>query len=74
VPKKHPLPKTDDSPGEPQEQTPPVPGARNARRGSEFGLEGTNKTVPVPQPGAKPSEELEGTEAKFIPKSPYTRG
>ena len=44
------------------------------RRGSDFGLEGTNKTVSVPQPGAEPADELQGTKAKFIPKSPHTRG
>ena len=44
------------------------------RRGSDFGLEGTNKTTPIPQPDAQPADELQGTKAKFIPKSPYTRG
>jgi hypothetical protein len=44
------------------------------RRGDDFGLEGTNKTVPVPQPDAQPADELQGTKSKFIPKSPYTRG
>jgi len=44
------------------------------RRGDDFGLEGTNKTTPAPQPDTQPAEELQGTKSKFIPKSPYTRG
>ena len=50
------------------------PAARDKRKGEDFGLEGTNKTVPVPQPNAQPADELQGTQSKFIPKSPYTRG
>ena len=50
------------------------PAARIKRKGQDFGLEGTNKTVPVPQPDAHPADELQGTKSKFIPKSPYTRG
>jgi len=44
------------------------------RRGNDFGSEGTNKTIPVPQADALPADELQGTKSKFIPKSPYTRG
>ena len=45
------------------------------RRGKDFGLEGTNKTVATPQPdNAQPADELQGTKSKFIPKTPYTRG
>ena len=50
------------------------PAARTKRKGQDFGLEGTNKTVPVPQSDADPADELQGTRSKFIPKSPYTRG
>ena len=50
------------------------PAASIPRKGQDFGLEGTNKTVPVPQPDAQPADELHGTKSKFIPKTPYTRG
>lgn len=50
------------------------PAAKHPRRGEEFGLEGTNKTISVPLPNASPVEELEGTKTKYIPSSPYTRG
>jgi len=50
------------------------PAARDKRKGEDFGLEGTNKTVPAPQPEAQPADELQGTKSKFVPKSPYTRG
>jgi len=36
-----------------------------------FGEEGTNKTQPMPDPDAKPSDVLGG--GKHIPSSPYTR-
>lgn len=50
-------------------------GAKKPKRmGKDFGFEGTNKTVPVPEPDAQPAEELEGTKSKFVAKSPYTRG
>ncbi|CAN5553288.1 hypothetical protein BH10PSE16_BH10PSE16_06710 [soil metagenome] len=52
----------------------PNPAARKKRKGQDFGLEGTNKTLPVPQPDAQPADELQGTKSKFIPKTPYTRG
>ena len=52
----------------------PKPDSKPKRKGEDFGLEGTNKTVPVPQPDAEPADELQGTKSKFIPKSPYTRG
>ncbi|MES2415366.1 MAG: hypothetical protein V4614_16315 [Pseudomonadota bacterium] len=60
-------------------KTPSVPVARKEKRGDHggsagFGEEGTNKTMPVPQPDAEPSAELQGTKAKYIPKTPYTRG
>lgn len=51
-----------------------TPASKAKRRGSDFGLEGSNKTVPVPQPDVQPADELQGTKSKFIPKSPYTRG
>ncbi|MES2509684.1 MAG: hypothetical protein V4625_07125 [Pseudomonadota bacterium] len=53
-----------------------VPAAKAHKRGSDagFGEEGTNKTLPVPQADAEPSAELQGTKAKYIPKTPYTRG
>ncbi|MDB5964779.1 MAG: hypothetical protein JWQ72_1279 [Polaromonas sp.] len=38
-----------------------------------FGKEGTNKTLPVPEPDASPDAELQGTKSKFVPKAPYTR-
>ena len=50
------------------------PAARTKRKGQDFGLEGTNKTVPVPQADAQPADQLQGTKSKFIPKTPYTRG
>lgn len=37
------------------------PAARSQRRGQDFGFEGTNKTVAVPQPDAQPADE--GAEA-----------
>ena len=48
--------------------------SRPKRKGKDFGLEGTNKTVSAPQPDTQPADELQGTKSKFIPKSPYTRG
>lgn len=48
--------------------------SKSGRRGDEFGHEGTNKTVPEPQPDAQASDALQGTKTKFIPKSPHTRG
>ncbi|MEO6319065.1 MAG: hypothetical protein ABIR56_00255, partial [Polaromonas sp.] len=41
----------------------PNPASRSPRSGEDFGLEGTNKTVPVPQPNAEPADELQGTKA-----------
>lgn len=46
---------------------------KNRDEDEDFGVEGTNKTLPEPQPGAQPSAELAGTKSKFIEKSPYTR-
>jgi hypothetical protein len=70
--------RTPDSPkaGDPQpaEKPEPAAGSSAKRQGKDFGLEGTNKTVPVPQDDAAPADELQGTKSKFIPKSPYTRG
>lgn len=42
------------------------------RRGEEFGLEGTNKTVATPKPDNAPAQEL-GL-GPHVEKSPYTRG
>ncbi len=42
------------------------------KRGDEFGLEGTNKTVATPKPDKAPAEEL-GL-GPYVEKSPYTRG
>lgn len=70
--KKPDSPKAGDS--QVAEKANPAPDAGPKRRGKDFGLEGTNKTIPVPQPDAEPSAELQGTKSKFIPKSPYTRG
>lgn len=39
-----------------------------------FGQDGTNKTLPAPQADAQPSDDLQGTKAKYIPNTPYTRG
>jgi hypothetical protein len=39
-----------------------------------FGGDGTNKTLPIPDLDAEPSAELQGTKAKYIPNTPYTRG
>jgi len=70
--------KTPDSPDAhaPQgaQKANPAPDSGPKRRGKDFGFEGTNKTVPVPQPDAEPAAELQGTKSKFIPDSPYTRG
>lgn len=53
-----------------------VPAAKEHKRGGDagFGEEGTNKTLPTPQADAEPSAELQGTKAKYIPETPYTRG
>jgi hypothetical protein len=40
---------------------------------TEYGEEGTNKTVPHPKPDNGPSEDLGGRQP-HIPNSPYTRG
>ena len=72
--KKPDLPKARDK-GEMETPKPhPNPASRHPRRGEDFGLEGTNKTIPFPQPNAEPADELEGTKTKYIPRSPYTRG
>ncbi len=48
---------------------------RPERGGSaNFGEEGSNKTLPTPDPDAQPSDELQGTRTKYIPRTPYTRG
>ena len=46
---------------------------KNRVADEDFGVEGTNRTLPEPQPGAQPSAELLGTKSKFIEKSPFTR-
>lgn len=41
----------------------------------EYGVEGTNKTLPEPKPDGQPSEELgNNVPPRHIEKSPYTRG
>lgn len=40
----------------------------------EFGVEGSNKTIPVPQLDANSVEMRVNTSTKHIEKSPYTRG
>jgi hypothetical protein len=41
----------------------------------EYGVEGTNKTLPEPKPDGQPSEELgNNVTPRHIEKSPYTRG
>ena len=45
---------------------------KSIKRGDEFGLEGTNKTVATPKPDNAPPEEL-GLQP-HVEKSPYTRG
>ena len=59
-----------------KQAVPDVPGSPQHKRGGDagFGEEGTNKTMPMPQPDAEPSGELQGTKSKYIPKTPYTRG
>lgn len=48
---------------------------RPERGGSaNFGEEGSNKTLPTPDADAQPSDELQGTRTKYIPRTPYTRG
>ncbi|MDB5890328.1 MAG: hypothetical protein JWP47_1159 [Polaromonas sp.] len=37
----------------------------------DFGVEGTNKTLPEPEPNAQPSGELTGAPTKHIADSPY---
>ena len=41
---------------------------------SNFGLEGTNKTVPEPQPDKQASDELDALTGRSIVKSPHTAG
>jgi hypothetical protein len=53
-------------------QSKPKSALNPRRQGQDFGLEGTNKTHPEPDAGT--TDELPGTNSKFIPKSPYTRG
>ena len=60
--------------GDPKTVKKPNPASRSKRKGQDFGLEGTNKTVPAPQDDAQPGGELQGIQSKFIPKTPYTRG
>ena len=45
---------------------------KSIKRGDDFGLEGTNKTVATPKPDNAPAEEL-GLQP-HIENSPYTRG
>ncbi len=42
---------------------------------TEFGVEGSNKTIPTPKPDDAPSEELGGpVKSRHVSKTPYTRG
>jgi hypothetical protein len=57
----------------------PVPAPKTEKRtergaSAGFGEEGSNKTLPAPDADAEPPAELQGTKAKYIPKTPYTRG
>ena len=54
----------------------PQPSAVGAQPTTDtgYGVEGTNKTIPVPKEDAQTSEELLNTTTKHIEKSPYTRG
>lgn len=54
-----------------QKNTPKLP---QRPRSADYGKEGTNKTVPLPEPDARASEELSGTPVRHAEKSPYTRG
>jgi hypothetical protein len=54
--------------------TPKTTGKKKRGGDAGFGVEGTNKTLPVPQPDAEPTAELQGTKSKYIPKIPYKRG
>lgn len=54
------------------EKSPTSVSGKAIRRGDEFGLEGTNKTVATPKPDNAPVEEL-GL-GPYVEKSPYTRG
>ncbi|MEO7888280.1 hypothetical protein [Polaromonas sp.] len=59
-------------------RTPPMPreeGAAGQPDAYEYGVEGTNKTLPEPKPDGQPSEELgNNVTPRHIEKSPYTRG
>ena len=45
------------------------------KKQKEFGLEGTNKTIPKPKPDDSPSEELDGkSDAPQVGGTPFTRG
>lgn len=52
----------------------PVPREGRDADGNVYGVEGTNKTLPVPLEDAEASPELQGIKSTYIPKSPYTRG
>jgi hypothetical protein len=45
--------------------------AKDDARSKSFGEEGTNKTQPIPDPSAKPSDVSIG--GKHVEPSPYTR-
>jgi hypothetical protein len=59
-------------------RTPPLPRQDRASGlpdAYEYGVEGTNKTLPEPKPDGQPSEELgNNVTPRHIEKSPYTRG
>jgi hypothetical protein len=67
-------PKSTDKP-EPLPKPPakPQPDASTNSEGEMFGLEGTNKTVPEPQPNAEPVESEHRVPGKHVGKTPYTR-
>lgn len=61
APQKSPHPKSPDSGAQPTTDT-------------GYGVEGTNKTLPVPRDDAQAREEPLDTTTRHIEKSPYTRG
>jgi hypothetical protein len=54
------------------EKSTALPADAKRKTGDEFGIEGTNKTVAMPKPDNKPSDEL-GL-GPHVEKTPYTRG
>jgi hypothetical protein len=54
------------------EKSTALPADAARKRGDEFGIEGTNKTVATPKPDNAPSDEM-GL-GPHVEKTPYTRG